>query len=191
MPHASLCTRNKRNGARQPVAEEAFFIKPRTRNILDTGITETDQPLQPFTGVDHGGPAMSSAINFWFNHSHPDWHNHAQCRDMDQEIFYGEDDRTGKARHHPNLTVDEVARARRVCNACPVQMACLEWAIVNREEFGIWGGSTAGQRKRWIKAYEEEQNNVLLLAEDVIEDDIFGGTYETDPDESSDDSLAG
>lgn len=156
--------------------EEAFFIKPRSRHLLDTGTVQTDQPLLPFTGRDHSGPAMSSAIEFWFTNTHPDWHDDAACRDHPQEIFYGSEERSGKARHHPNLTVDEVARARRICNACPVQMQCLEHAIVNREEFGIWGGSTAGQRKRWIKAYED-QLNVLELARGT-EDQVFGGYIE-------------
>lgn len=191
MPHASLCTDNSQSGVSQQVADEAFFIKPRTRHLLDTGIVETDQPLQPFTGVDASGPSMTSAINFWFTHSHPEWHEHGQCRDMDQSIFYGDEDRTGKARHHPNLTVDEVARARRVCNACPVQMQCLEWSIVNREEFGIWGGSTAGQRKRWIKEYEATLSNVIALDDDEIEDDVFGGFYENDADEDTDQPLVG
>lgn len=173
------------------MADEAFFIKPRSRNILDTGITETDQPLLPFTGRDASGPAMTSAITFWFTHSHPNWHEDAQCRDMNQSIFYGEEDRSGKARHHPNLTVDEVQRARRICNACPVQMNCLEWAIVNREEFGIWGGSTAGQRKKWIKAYEDDQSSVISLYDDDEPDDVFGGTYVPEPRVSTEGSLDG
>lgn len=167
---------------------EEFTIKPRSRNILDTGITETDQLLQPFTGIDYSGPAMAAAVGFWFTHNHPDWHDQARCADMNQAIFYGDENRTGKARHHPNLTVDEVARARRVCNACPVQMNCLEWAIVNREEFGIWGGSTAGQRKKWIKAYESEQAAVINLYDDDEIDDVFGGTLPADEDL---DTLAG
>lgn len=135
-----------------------FTIKPRTRKILDTGHIETDQALQPFTGTHHSGSAMSSAVQFYMAHDHPSWHDDAVCRDMPQEIFYGKEDRTGKARHHPSLTVDEVAKARAICNTCPVQLECLRSSIVNREEFGIWGGSTAGQRKQWIKTLEEQQN---------------------------------
>jgi hypothetical protein len=166
---------------------DLFFIKPRSRHLLDTGVVETDQPLLPFTGRDHSGPAMHSAVDFWIHHSHPDWHERAKCKDSDQEVFYGEEDRAGKARHHPNLTVDEVARARRICNACPVQMECLTHAIVEREEFGIWGGSTAGQRKRWIKAYEEQQN-VLDFGRGT-EDEVFGGWL--DDFDDNEDTIAG
>lgn len=160
------------------MTEGTFTIRPRTRKILDTGTIETDQPLLPFTGKDHGGPAMSSAIAFWMSHDHPNWQVDAHCRDMDQAIFYGDEDRTGKARHHPSLTVDEVAKARSVCNSCPVQMDCLEYAISNREEFGIWGGSTAGQRKKWIKAFEAQQNTVIYLDEEP-----YSTEWEQYPDE--------
>jgi hypothetical protein len=167
------------------VTEPFFTIKPRTRKILDTGVVETDQPLLPYTGKDHSGPAMGSAVKFWMTHNHPNWHEDAACRDHPQETFYGDEDRSHKARHHPSLTVDEVARARRICNACPVQMNCLEFSIVNREEFGIWGGSTAGQRKKWIKAFEAQQN-VLYLGDEGDYDEVFGGSFDDDFDDDLD-----
>jgi WhiB family redox-sensing transcriptional regulator len=157
-----------------------FTIRARQRRTLDTYEVETDQPLQTFTGDDHSSAAISSAVDFWNANSFPDWQQYGLCRGMDQATFYGSEDRANKARHHPNLTVDEVARARRICNACPVQMECLDFAIRTREEFGIWGGSTAGQRKRWIKQYEERQE--VSLADEVHEtyDEIYGGYVEDD-----------
>src|SRR5438093_6121715 len=56
----------------------------------------------------------------------------AACRGLDPELFYAE----GAA---------AVAHAKSLCNTCPVQMACLEWAV-RREEFGVWGGTTARER---------------------------------------------
>jgi len=38
-------------------------------------------------------------------------------------------------------------RAVEICNTCPVQARCLEWAINNRIEYGIWGGKLPGERK--------------------------------------------
>lgn len=34
---------------------------------------------------------------------------------------------------------------RRICDGCPVQRGCFEWAI-QHEEFGWWGGYSAGER---------------------------------------------
>lgn len=56
----------------------------------------------------------------------------AACRGLDPESFYAE---SGSA----------IMRAKALCATCPVQPACLEWAI-RREEFGVWGGTTARER---------------------------------------------
>ena len=35
---------------------------------------------------------------------------------------------------------DELARAQAICADCPVQLPCLEQALDNQEEWGVWGG---------------------------------------------------
>lgn len=66
------------------------------------------------------------------------WTDAAACRGLDPNVFYPLDE------------VDE-SLARRVCATCPVQGACLEWAIARREPDGIWGGLTATERKRLVR----------------------------------------
>lgn len=56
----------------------------------------------------------------------------AACRGMDPELFYAEG---GAA----------IAKMKEVCAVCPVRQKCLEWAVT-REEFGVWGGTTARER---------------------------------------------
>jgi WhiB family transcriptional regulator, redox-sensing transcriptional regulator len=56
----------------------------------------------------------------------------AACRGLDPELFYAEG---GAA----------VTRAKGVCGGCDIRAKCLEWAIA-REEFGVWGGTTARER---------------------------------------------
>jgi len=34
-----------------------------------------------------------------------------------------------------------------ICDACPVKNLCAEYAIEQKEEFGIWGGTTPLQRR--------------------------------------------
>ncbi|MFD5697501.1 WhiB family transcriptional regulator [Streptomyces lasiicapitis] len=36
--------------------------------------------------------------------------------------------------------------AKSVCASCPVQPQCQEWALAEREEYGIWGGLTERER---------------------------------------------
>lgn len=55
---------------------------------------------------------------------------------------------------HPELVDNdndaEVASpdVQKMCRACPIMYTCLEIGLVCRMEFGIWGGTTAAQRKR-------------------------------------------
>ncbi len=43
------------------------------------------------------------------------------------------------------------AWAKRVCADCPVQLQCLDHAIEAQELFGIWGGTSARQRKAMMR----------------------------------------
>jgi WhiB family redox-sensing transcriptional regulator len=42
---------------------------------------------------------------------------------------------------------DVIATAKAVCNACPVRVDCLTWAIEKHEYYGVWGGETEEERK--------------------------------------------
>ena len=37
--------------------------------------------------------------------------------------------------------------AKRVCAHCPVKSECLEYSLVTREEFGVWGGLDEWERR--------------------------------------------
>jgi WhiB family redox-sensing transcriptional regulator len=39
-----------------------------------------------------------------------------------------------------------------VCRACVVKAECLEYALVNGEKFGIWGGLSERERRRLRRA---------------------------------------
>jgi WhiB family redox-sensing transcriptional regulator len=42
--------------------------------------------------------------------------------------------------------------AKRICAACPVIDTCLEYALENHIEHGVWGGASERQRRRILKA---------------------------------------
>jgi WhiB family redox-sensing transcriptional regulator len=42
----------------------------------------------------------------------------------------------------------DIARARALCRACPLQPACLEWALSQTGLEGVWGGTTPADRRR-------------------------------------------
>ncbi len=71
-----------------------------------------------------------------------EWRQDAACRDLDTSIFFPETD-------------DEAAAALAVCAACPVREACLEFALVTRQDDGVWGGMTETDRKRLRRRRQE------------------------------------
>lgn len=42
------------------------------------------------------------------------------------------------------------AEAKAVCDRCPVRQQCLDYAL-NREDYGVWGGLTPRERRRYLK----------------------------------------
>ncbi|KRD09427.1 MULTISPECIES: WhiB family transcriptional regulator [unclassified Streptomyces] len=76
-----------------------------------------------------------------------DWRQHAACRREDPDLFFP----IGTS--GPALMQEEQAKA--VCRRCPVQEACLEWAMETDQTLGVWGGTSETERralKRRIKA---------------------------------------
>jgi len=42
---------------------------------------------------------------------------------------------------------ERIAMAKAVCATCDVRQECLEWALKVRDEYGVLGGTTPGERK--------------------------------------------
>jgi WhiB family redox-sensing transcriptional regulator len=64
-----------------------------------------------------------------------DWMADGSCRSVAPEVFF------------PSDGVG-VEAARRICDGCPVQSPCLEYALVHRVEHGVWGGASERERRR-------------------------------------------
>lgn len=69
------------------------------------------------------------------------WIDDALCAQVDTEIFYPEKGGT-------------LRPAKRICRDCPVINECLEWALDNDLYYGVFGGKSAPQRRRILKARE-------------------------------------
>ena len=64
------------------------------------------------------------------------WRLRALCVGVDPELFF------------PLAETDSAtARARAVCRRCPVMLACRDWAVRHGEADGVWGDTTASQRR--------------------------------------------
>ncbi|AWL36853.1 MULTISPECIES: WhiB family transcriptional regulator [Streptomyces] len=67
------------------------------------------------------------------------WRTHAACRDEDPDLFFPIGT-TG-----PALVQTEEAKA--ICRSCPVRQQCLDWALENNQDTGVWGGLGETERR--------------------------------------------
>ena len=63
------------------------------------------------------------------------WMARGRCQDVHPSTFF------------PSDGVG-VEIARRICAECPVRSLCLEYALENRIDHGVWGGASERERRR-------------------------------------------
>lgn len=73
-----------------------------------------------------------------------DWMQDAACRGRKDVDFFPEIGYNGKA-----------PQAVRLCHICPVREDCLDFAIVNDIDYGIWGGTNPRERRSLRRAIEK------------------------------------
>jgi WhiB family redox-sensing transcriptional regulator len=71
--------------------------------------------------------------------TYDDWRQRAACRDQDPELFFPVSDMGPGAR--------QTEQAKAVCARCPVRAECLEYALDNALDHGIYGGTTESERR--------------------------------------------
>jgi len=67
-----------------------------------------------------------------------EWMDQGNCRHEPPSIFFPSD----------GVGVEV---AKRICATCPVVDTCLTYALDNRIDHGVWGGSSERQRRRLLK----------------------------------------
>ncbi len=73
-----------------------------------------------------------------FDDSPTAWMAQGNCRNYPPATFFPSD----------GVGVD---RARAICKGCPVTDKCLEYALEERIEHGVWGGCSERERRRILK----------------------------------------
>ena len=64
-----------------------------------------------------------------------DWMAMGKCREIHPSVFF------------PSDGVG-VEAAQRICAGCPVTSPCLEYALANHIDHGVWGGASERERRR-------------------------------------------
>ena len=74
----------------------------------------------------------------WMSLADVVWRSKGACQGLDAEIFYPDNE-------------DHADFAISVCSECEVRIACLDYALDNREQQGVWGATTARDRRRMLR----------------------------------------
>ncbi len=83
------------------------------------------------------------------------WRDLAACRDEDPELFF--------PIGHTGPAVMQAEQAKAVCRRCPVQWECLNWALENGEDDGVWGGKTDKERRRLKKRQYQKPSGTRVV----------------------------
>ena len=67
------------------------------------------------------------------------WRERASCRSTDPDLFFP----VGTT----GIALDHIAAAKAVCQSCPSQEPCLEYALQTNQDSGIWGGASEEERR--------------------------------------------
>jgi WhiB family redox-sensing transcriptional regulator len=68
-----------------------------------------------------------------------DWRHNAACLTEDPELFFPIGN-TGPA-------IQQIEEAKAVCRRCTVATICLQWALENNQDSGVWGGLSEDERR--------------------------------------------
>lgn len=91
----------------------------------------------------------------------PEWHLLAECRVTDKSVFFG----SSSPEERPAYTLSSIRKARAICASCPVFNECLAHAIKQREDYGLWAGTTMRQRRELFRRIDNHE----LTEQDVID----------------------
>ena len=72
-----------------------------------------------------------------------EWMRYGRCQDLAPSVFFPSD----------GVGVDA---ARRICFECPVKEPCLEYALAERIDHGVWGGASERERRRILRRRRQE-----------------------------------
>ena len=87
---------------------------------------------------------MATISDWLISQPQDSWRADAACRGADTDVFF-----IGPG-HKPDAAI-------AVCDRCEVRDECLEYALDNDEEFGIWGGLMPKQRKELRRLWKEDE----------------------------------
>lgn len=85
-----------------------------------------------------GGRAHGRGLPTVVDEDPAEWMAHAACQDKPTSFWFPVDGAGTQ-------------RAKWACEPCPVQAECLDYALENRIDHGVWGGESERSRRRLLR----------------------------------------
>ena len=123
-PRAARQDRPPVGGSRVAPREIRVTTKGHNPGILATGMC---RPIN-YTAILEGLPKP------------PQWMNNASCAQVGGDIW------------HPEQGGRVAPEAKRICASCPVREQCLEYALEMGDDYGVYAGTSAGERRKLRRA---------------------------------------
>jgi WhiB family redox-sensing transcriptional regulator len=81
--------------------------------------------------------------------NYPDFEEYGltPCSKVDPDVFFP-DEFSNEDAKPAKPSYSRESEAKLVCASCPYQLRCLEYALKNQDEVGIWGGTTELDRRK-------------------------------------------
>ena len=80
-----------------------------------------------------------------------EWMAEGKCREVPPATFFPSD----------GVGVEV---ARRICATCPMRAPCLEYALRNKIDHGVWGGASERERRRIARRRRLERAHANAVA---------------------------
>jgi len=55
-----------------------------------------------------------------------------------------------------------VEKAKKICEECPAKEPCLNYALENRIDHGVWGATSERQRRRMLKGRRVDSTELII-----------------------------
>lgn len=72
----------------------------------------------------------------------PPWRDGALCAQSDPDAWF------------PDVG-GRTVEVKEICHRCPLEQACLEWALANHEHYGVFGGKSERERRKIARTRRE------------------------------------
>lgn len=100
--------------------------------IEEPVVSERDIPACHLCGSKGCGDTCRNVVSI------TDWHGRGRCTRDDVELFFPPEG---------SSPVWPTREAKKICETCPVVAQCLEYALEQRIDHGVWGGLTPRERR--------------------------------------------